>query len=101
MDAGHIEDGEGDDGGRYRTRAAVAVAELEGGAEVFERCPCEMRPGPMLKDGVSGMKLRIEYGLPAGYGKARGGGVTQDIFDRRGTPRNSQHNEMRPRVSRR
>ena len=50
MDAGHVEDGEGDGGRGYSTGAAVSVAKLEGGAEVFERHPCKMSPGPMLKN---------------------------------------------------
>ena len=49
MNAGHVEDSEGDGGGRDGTVAAVAVAKLEGSAEVFERDPCKMRPSPVLK----------------------------------------------------
>lgn len=58
MDASRIEDSEGDGGGRDGAVVAVAVAKLEGGAEVSERDPCKMRPGPMLKKSVSGMRLR-------------------------------------------
>jgi len=50
---------------------------------------------------LAGRKSGIVRGLPAGDGTARDGGITKDIFDKRGTPRNSQYNGTRRRVYRR
>jgi len=59
VDASYIEDGEGGGDGRYGTGVAVAMAELEDDAEVFERHTCKTQPSPTLKkkDGISRMKL--------------------------------------------